>query len=144
MHSFLLSVPYTSILLLQYIYFTLFIMKTTNAIIVSLGLQDLNQMKILIPFLTEHSIELISIEKDNPKPISTTNPLIPNYYTKLLGKKGLDVLKFLSEGNTYDEIAQKSQMSVDGVRYYVKKIYKVLNVSNSREAVKVYLTEIKQ
>lgn len=58
---------------------------------------------------------------------------------KALGKKGLLVLNYLSEGLTYLEIANKLDITVDGVRYYIKKIYKVLRVSNSAEAVRYYV-----
>lgn len=45
------------------------------------------------------------------------------------------VLLFLKQGLTYAEIAIPMKMSIDGVRYYVKKIYKKLGVSNARQAV---------
>lgn len=55
-----------------------------------------------------------------------------------LGKLGAEVLLLLVEGNSYDEIAQKLDISKDGVRYYIKRVYKKLGVNNGREAVKKY------
>ena len=62
---------------------------------------------------------------------------------KELGSKGYEILDCLSKGDKYNDIAVKVGISIDGVRYYVKKVFKALNVTNGREAVHVYLTEIK-
>ena len=49
-----------------------------------------------------------------------------------------DVLRFLSEGFNYQNIAQKTEMSIDGVRYYIKRVYKTLQVHSKGEAIRVY------
>lgn len=49
-----------------------------------------------------------------------------------------NVLKLLSDGKDYKEIAQETEMSLDGVRYYIKRIYKALNVHSKGEAIRVY------
>lgn len=61
---------------------------------------------------------------------------------KKLGRKGLQALGLLSEGNTYEEIAIRLNITIDGVRYYIKRIFKALGVKNGRDAVRIYLTEI--
>jgi DNA-binding NarL/FixJ family response regulator len=49
-----------------------------------------------------------------------------------------NVLKLLSDGKDYKEIAQETEISLDGVRYYIKRIYKALNVHSKGEAIRVY------
>lgn len=55
-----------------------------------------------------------------------------------LSTKELEVLTHLSEGWTYQFIADEMEISVDGIRYYIKKIYKKLKVNSRAEAVKVF------
>lgn len=81
------------------------------------------------------------VEKEEQN-IQVESQLGSKYLTSLLGEKGILVLKLLSEGLTYKEIAEKSAISLDGVRFYIKKIFKKLNVNNSREAVRIYITTI--
>lgn len=45
------------------------------------------------------------------------------------------VLQQLSEGNSYKRIAENVHLSVDGVRYHIRKIYSKLEARNSSEAV---------
>jgi DNA-binding NarL/FixJ family response regulator len=65
-------------------------------------------------------------------------------HTKLLGSKGMRVLKLLSEGYSYQAISDDTGISIDGVRYYIKKIFKALNVNNGRDAIRVYFTEMRE
>lgn len=55
-----------------------------------------------------------------------------------LKPKELQVLEYLKNGLTYSEIATIAPFSINGVRYYVKKIYKKLGVNNARNAVNKY------
>ena len=61
---------------------------------------------------------------------------------KMLGKKGQDVIRLLAKGYSYQEIADELDVSINGVRYYIKKSFKALNVDNGRDAVRIYLTEM--
>lgn len=53
----------------------------------------------------------------------------------VLTEKERKVILLLEQGHTYAEIAKRMKMTIDGVRYYIKKIYKKLGVNNSRKAV---------
>ena len=61
---------------------------------------------------------------------------------KQIGYKGMEVLKLLAEGKKYTEIATDTGITINGVRYYVKKIFRNLAVDNGRDAVRIYLTEL--
>lgn len=58
--------------------------------------------------------------------------------SQILNKKQIIVLEYLAEGYKYTEIAEKMNMTVDGVRFYTKKIYKKLGVNSARQAIKEY------
>lgn len=77
------------------------------------------------------------------EPVKPTISIAEKLRDKKLGKLGTDVLLLLVEGNSYDEIADKLQITKDGVRYYIKRIYKKLGVNNGREAIRLFyeLTE---
>lgn len=45
------------------------------------------------------------------------------------------ILQELSEGNSYKKISEHIHLSVDGVRYHIRKIYAKLEARNSSEAV---------
>ncbi|MEM6320669.1 MAG: response regulator transcription factor [Bacteroidota bacterium] len=51
----------------------------------------------------------------------------------------LQVLKYLADGKSYKLIAKQVGLSVDGVRYHIKKIYKQLHVNSKGEAIRKYL-----
>ena len=46
-----------------------------------------------------------------------------------------DILRLLEQGKTYDEIAEFFYISVNTVRYHIKKIYPKLDVSSSSQAI---------
>lgn len=46
-----------------------------------------------------------------------------------------DVLKLLAEGNSYQAIADSIYLSVDGVGYHIRNIYRKLQVNSKAEAV---------
>lgn len=52
-----------------------------------------------------------------------------------LNQKELLVLNYLKKGFIYSEIAPEMEMTIDGVRYYTKQIYKKLGVNNARQAI---------
>lgn len=57
----------------------------------------------------------------------------------VFNERELQVLKLLAEGWAYKEVADKVGLSVDGVRFYIKRIYKALNVNSKSELIKVYM-----
>lgn len=46
-----------------------------------------------------------------------------------------DVLRLLAEGNSYQSIAEEIYLSVDGVGYHIRNIYRKLQVNSKAEAV---------
>ncbi|MEM6395735.1 MAG: response regulator transcription factor [Bacteroidota bacterium] len=57
--------------------------------------------------------------------------------------QGLDdnqfqLLKLLASGYTYQEIADTLDVNVNNIKYYIKKLYRQLDVSNRSEAVSAY------
>lgn len=59
----------------------------------------------------------------------------------LLKGKENDIMECLAKGLSYNKTAEEVKMSVDGVRYYVKRIYKKLDVNNSRQAVNAFFNQ---
>jgi DNA-binding NarL/FixJ family response regulator len=57
-----------------------------------------------------------------------------------LNEKEYEVLELLSEGWSYKLIADRANLSVDGVRFYIKRIYRALNVNSKGEALRIYYT----
>jgi DNA-binding CsgD family transcriptional regulator len=60
---------------------------------------------------------------------------VPNVELK---PKEVRIMYLLSQGLTYQEMAQEVGISVDGIRFYIKRIYKKLDVNNARKALDVY------
>ena len=58
-----------------------------------------------------------------------------------LGDKEEEILFYLTRGLTYGEIADKVFLSESGVKYYLKRIYKKLNVRNRTEATRLFMHE---
>ena len=63
----------------------------------------------------------------------------PTRKIRTLNAKEEAVLKLMAEGTTYEEVAKQLDLSIDMVRYYVKKIYGKLHVNNKIEAIRKYL-----
>lgn len=67
--------------------------------------------------------------------------LYPNYLLEPFTNKieltnhELDIIRLLSHGLTYEEIAGQSNISINTVRYHIKKIYEKLKVNSSSEAL---------
>lgn len=78
--------------------------------------------------------EGISFQKTHDKP--------NKFNLNDLGKKGQIVLELMSEGYSYTQIAKELGITIDGVRYYVKKIYKVLGVNKVSSAVRIYVSSM--
>lgn len=57
----------------------------------------------------------------------------------VLTKRNLQVLQMLADGYNYKTISAKLDMTIDGVRFHIKQIYRVLNVQSAAQAVKKYL-----
>lgn len=55
-----------------------------------------------------------------------------------LSRRELEILTYLSEGWTYQFIADNINISVNGVRYHIKKIYKKLKVNSRLDAIKSF------
>lgn len=53
-----------------------------------------------------------------------------------LKPKEVELLNHLRDGLTYNQVAEKMGFSVDGVRYYIKNIYRKLEANNVRQALK--------
>lgn len=66
-------------------------------------------------------------------PGSDTRP-----YGHQLSPKESQLLHLFDGGYSYEEAASMLNLSVDGVRYHVKNIYKKLNVKNKLDALKVF------
>lgn len=54
----------------------------------------------------------------------------------VLSEKEVIVTNLLREGRTYDEIAERLGISLNGVRYYVKSIYRKLQVNSKGELLR--------
>jgi DNA-binding NarL/FixJ family response regulator len=55
-----------------------------------------------------------------------------------ISKREEQVLQLFKDGNSYDEVAEIMGMTLDGVRFHVKNIYKKLNVHNKIDAIKTF------
>lgn len=52
-------------------------------------------------------------------------------------EKRNQVIGLLNEGRSYDEIASRLGVTINGVRYYVKSIYKKLNINSRGELLRI-------
>lgn len=113
-------------------------MNFNTSVLIQIESNSIREVISTIDLLKNNNIPFNIIEQEKPNHIQVSEKLLH----RQLGRKGLDILRLLSEGNSYQEISNKVGISIDGTRYYIKKIFKVLNVSNGREAVKIYLTQL--
>jgi DNA-binding NarL/FixJ family response regulator len=80
--------------------------------------------------------------------LSGGSPLSPNIASRLvrffqavksgmepLSDRELDILKLLVDGYSYKSIAERTFLSVDGVRYHIRNIYYKLQVNSKSQAV---------
>ncbi len=56
-----------------------------------------------------------------------------------LSDKEQKIVVFLVDGLSYQKIADHMGMSIDGIRYHIKNIYKKLQVTSKAEVIKKYL-----
>ena len=116
-----------------------------SAVYIQLKTQNIVSVLQCLDVLRQNNIEYnildtLPIEETKPKEKVNENLL----YKKKLGRYGMKVLVLLAKGYTYNDIAEEMEISIDGVRYYIKKIFKSLNVNNGRDAVRIYLTEMEE
>lgn len=55
-----------------------------------------------------------------------------------ISEKEEQVLRLIAEGNSYEECAALMGLSVNGVKYHIKNIYRKLNVNNRIEAITLW------
>lgn len=109
-------------------------MQDTHSLLIEVKSNSLIHLISAVESLKSLPVEFQIIEeKKQPQ----TQKL--NFINKKLGEKGLEITQLLAKGKTYNEIAELTEISIDGVRYYIKKIFKTLEVNNARAAVKAYL-----
>lgn len=63
--------------------------------------------------------------------------------TENLNFKEEQLLRLFYEGNTYEESAAVLGISIDGVKYHVKNIYRKLKVNNKVDALRLYMEGLK-
>ncbi len=56
-----------------------------------------------------------------------------------LPERQLEILEKLTEGSSYQQIAEELHLSVETIRSHIKKMYRTLCVNNKVEAVSLYL-----
>lgn len=56
-----------------------------------------------------------------------------------LSIRQLEIVKYMVNGLTYSEIAEKCFISINTVRFHVKKIYSILNIKSKAVLIKRYL-----
>ena len=70
-------------------------------------------------------------------PVSKTN----QGESGALTSREIEILRLLTEGFSYKMIAEQVHISIDGVRFHIKKIYDKLHVHSATEAVSVALKD---
>ena len=115
----------------------------TNTVLIELKESSIVKIMTAIKCLDDYGIFYTIIE-DTPTITSHKMSVNDKALTskKAMGSKGLNILDLLAKGRTYHEIADDMDISIDGVRYYVKKIFKTLGVKNGRDAVRIYITKM--
>lgn len=99
---------------------------------------DLKSLEEKIVFCLEEQGALLSpavakrmIEYFNPPKLAASNKEMGT-----LTEKELVVVRMLQEGHTYETIARQMCVSVDGVRYHVKNVYRKLQVHSKGELIR--------
>lgn len=86
-------------------------------------------------------IEAVRVANDGGSPMSPNiaRKVINSFHTESteidLSESEKSILQLLAAGNSYKGISKEVFLSVDGVRYHIRKIYNKLEVSNKSEAV---------
>ncbi|MEM1119857.1 MAG: response regulator transcription factor [Bacteroidota bacterium] len=94
--------------------------------------------------------ELVALHEREGSPLSPqVARRVLNYFQKSKIVKNPDsiklrdkeyiIVKALVDGLSYEEVAEQVGMTIDGVRYHIKKIYKKLEVNSKAQVIKKYL-----
>jgi DNA-binding CsgD family transcriptional regulator len=73
-------------------------------------------------------------------------PLMINYFQKksiveeVLTGKEINIAKELSAGLSYKMIAERVGISIDGVKFYLQKIYRKLDLNSKGELMSLFLS----
>lgn len=70
---------------------------------------------------------------------SNGRSFVPNPKKEQLTEVERSIITLLTDALTYQEIAQKLGMTINGVRYYVKKIYSKLQVKTRSQLARLFL-----
>lgn len=70
---------------------------------------------------------------------SNSRHFLPNPNKEQLNDTERTIVTLLMDALTYQEISEKIGMTIDGVRYYVKKIYAKLQVKSRGQLVRLYM-----
>ena len=97
-------------------------METARKVYIELEEHSISKIINGLKILNENGIKY-SVLEDSPYPSFEPVSTIPKdtYDKKKMGRHGLVILKLLYEGRSYKEIATSTGISIDGVRYYIKK-----------------------
>ena len=98
------------------------------------GLKDIMRQNgaLLSPVIAKKIMSYFS-KKNTPAPS-------PDSENNQLNDKEYKITTLLIDGHEYEKIASFMDLSVDGVRYYIKSIYKKLQVNSRKELVKKFVT----
>lgn len=86
-------------------------------------------------------VEAVKLAKEGGSPMSPNiaRKVINSFYNGSdevqLSEAEKEILQLLATGNSYKGISKIVFLSIDGVRYHIRNIYKKLEVSNKSEAV---------
>ncbi|WP_353480817.1 response regulator transcription factor [Haliscomenobacter sp.] len=90
--------------------------------------------------LGELETSLISALEDNEYPLSNevTRHLVEYFHLPVevnteLSQQEFSISRMLADGMTYQSVADLILISINGVRYHVKNIYRKLNINNRQE-----------
>lgn len=67
---------------------------------------------------------------------SNRNIILDSHVEKSLSKKENMIVNFLKDGYSYNEISEFMNMSVNGIRYYIKSIYSKLQITSRGELLR--------
>jgi DNA-binding NarL/FixJ family response regulator len=109
-----------------------YLLKKTEPSELILALKDsYNGGSPMTPSIARKVIEAFRTQM---KPLQKENELF-------LSKKEKEILNLLADGHSYKVIADDINLSIDGVRYHIRKIYEKLQVNSRSEAIMVGIRE---
>ena len=116
-------------------------MESMNKVLINIEVSSITQLIACLEILKSNNITFQIIEEIPPSPSKPISKPLQGKAGKM-GRLGTDVLALLSKGYSYERIADELGISIDGVRYYMKKIFKELGVNNGRAATNIYLSKL--